>query len=45
MENERTDLDVEIYAARERADLLATGLGVDVRVDRPTLADTTVLSS
>lgn len=39
------DLDVEIYAARERSDLLAEGLGVEVRVDRPTPVDTPILSS
>ncbi|MFW2334713.1 Ppx/GppA phosphatase family protein [Ilumatobacter sp.] len=39
------DLDLEVYAARERSKLLADGLGVDVRVDRPASPDATVLSS
>ncbi|MFK8023587.1 MAG: Ppx/GppA phosphatase family protein [Ilumatobacter sp.] len=39
------NLDLEIYAARERSGLLAEALGVDVRIDRPTLFDTTDLSS
>ena len=39
------DLDVEIYAARERSDLLAEGLGVEVQIDSPTPVDTPVLSS
>ena len=30
------DLDLEVYAARERADLLAAGLGVDVVIVAPT---------
>ena len=29
------DLDVEIYAARERSELLAEGLGTKVRINRP----------
>jgi hypothetical protein len=29
------DLDLEIYAARERSQLLAQGLGVEVRIDQP----------
>ena len=39
------DLDVEIYAARERARLLADGLGVRVEVDRPAAAPCEHLSS
>ena len=39
------DLDVEIYAARERARLLADGLGVEVRIERPETIDVETLSS
>jgi exopolyphosphatase/guanosine-5'-triphosphate,3'-diphosphate pyrophosphatase len=39
------DLDLEIYAARERSQLLAQGLGVEVRIDRPTPLDAKSLSS
>ncbi len=39
------DLDVEIYAARERAELLAEGLGIDIRVDQPSPAEPSNLSS
>lgn len=39
------DLDLEIYAARERSDLLADALGVDVRIEHPTPGDATTLSS
>jgi exopolyphosphatase/guanosine-5'-triphosphate,3'-diphosphate pyrophosphatase len=39
------DLDVEIYAARERSDLLAEGLDMTVRIDRPPAGDPSVLSS
>lgn len=39
------DVDLEVYAARERSDLLADALGIQVRVGRPTLFDTTDLSS
>jgi exopolyphosphatase/guanosine-5'-triphosphate,3'-diphosphate pyrophosphatase len=40
-----TDLDVEIYAARERAGLLAAAFGVEVVVKPPALADTDLSSS
>jgi len=39
------DLDLEIYAARERSKLLADGLGVDVRVDLPAEVDPSDMSS
>ena len=39
------DLDVEIYAARERSQLLAQTFGVDVEISQPTLFDTTDLST
>jgi len=39
------DLDVEIYAARERSALLAEGLGVEVGIDRPAGQDPSNLSS
>ena len=39
------DLDVEIYAARERARLLADGLGAEVRIELPAAADTADMSS
>lgn len=39
------DLDLEIYAARERADLLGRALDIEVRVERPALTDASTLSS
>jgi exopolyphosphatase/guanosine-5'-triphosphate,3'-diphosphate pyrophosphatase len=39
------ELDVEIYAARERATLLAEALGVEVTIDGPTVIDGSMLSS
>lgn len=39
------DLDVEIYAARERSRLLAEGLGVEVVIERPEAIDADTLSS
>jgi hypothetical protein len=39
------DLDLEMYAARERADLLADGLGVNVEIIAPIGASLDVESS
>ncbi len=39
------DLDLEIYAARERSELLGEALGVDVTIGNPALHDVTTLSS
>lgn len=39
------DLDLEIYAARERCDLLAEALDIRVRIDRPDAAAGSTLSS
>jgi exopolyphosphatase/guanosine-5'-triphosphate,3'-diphosphate pyrophosphatase len=39
------DLDLEIYAARERSELLAAALGVTVRINRPATPDPGTLSS
>lgn len=39
------DLDLEIYAARERSELLAQALGIDVRVDGAAVIDNGLLSS
>ena len=39
------DLDLEIYAARERVELLADALGVEVRIDPAAASDPNTLSS
>ena len=42
---EGADLDLEIYAARERSALLAEGLDVEVRIEHPTSVEHAALSS
>lgn len=39
------DLDVEIYAARERSDLLADALAVNVRIDPPVVSESADVST
>ena len=43
--DDNADLDVEIYAARERSQLLAETFGVTVEISQPTLFDTSDLST